>query len=119
MKIQIDDDERVMFVGTTGFGKTVLAKHFLSKLNRVLVIDPKHTFKMDGFKRAKRLPYFGSEDFHLIYRPRESDDLDLARLLAALNRMKGVTIYCDELATMVGGFPITIRQMEEIARTGR
>jgi hypothetical protein len=120
-KISIQDDERVIFVGTTGFGKTVLAKHFLAGMNRVLVIDPKHTFRMDGFKRSKKLPTFrGKEDdFHVIYRPAWEDDNDLAHLCAKLNKMKGCTIYCDELATLSEQFPQSTSILADIARTGR
>lgn len=117
-KIIINDDERVIFVGATGFGKTVLAKHFLEKMNRTIVIDPKHTFRMDGYKRARSLPAFG-KDFHIVYRPRWEDDFDLARLLARINKMKDATIYVDELATLSEQFPETTGILADIARTGR
>lgn len=118
MKIQINNSERVIFVGTTGSGKTVLAKHFLERMNRVLVIDPKHTFKLDGFKRAKQLPVFG-RDFKIIYRPKWEDDFHLSRLVAKLNKMKDVTIYVDELATLSEQFPQTTAMLADVARTGR
>jgi hypothetical protein len=125
MKIQINNDERVVFVGATGFGKTFLAKHFLAKLNRVLVIDPKHTFKLDNFKRARQLPFNagallnGNIDFHIIYRPRLADDMDLAMLIYKLNKMKDVTIYCDELSTLAEQFGETTSMLADVVRTGR
>lgn len=45
VKISIDPTERVLIIGKTGGGKTVLAKHFLkeiAKKYRVVIIDPKH-----------------------------------------------------------------------------
>lgn len=118
MKIEIHTDERLIFVGKTGSGKTVLAKHFLSKANRVLVIDPKHTFKLDGYRRARGLPAF-TNDWRLIYRPRFEDDGDLARLIYKLNKGRECTIYCDELATLTEQFPATTAMLADVARTGR
>ena len=54
--IRILASDRVAFIGASGTGKTELAKFFLSRLNRVVVIDPKHTFRLEGFKRTWRLP---------------------------------------------------------------
>lgn len=118
MKIKINNDERVIFLGTTGSGKTVLAKHFLEQMNRVLVIDPKHTFQLDGYTRAKKLPMFG-KDFHIIYRPKLEDDDDLAELVYKLNKARNVTIYCDELSTVSEMFSNTTRMLADVARTGR
>lgn len=118
MTIKIRNSERVLFVGKTGTGKTFLAKHFLVRINRVLVIDPKHTFHLDGFRQGKHLPYVGN-NFRLVYRPRLQDDSDLAALIARLNRMRDCTIYCDELATLAEQFPETILQLADVARTGR
>ncbi len=116
--IRINNDERVMFVGKTGYGKTVLAKHFLTRMNRVLVIDPKHTFKLDGYRRAKSLPIYG-KDFHIVYRPRRDDDEHLGDLVYRLNKMRDVTIYCDELSTTADMFPYTTSMLADVARTGR
>lgn len=118
MKIHIRNDERVIFAGRTGSGKTVLAKHFLTRLNRVLAIDPKHTLKLDGFSRRRGLPIFGAE-FRIIYRPRLEDDYDLARILQAIMRGKHATVYCDELATLTEMYPYATAQLADLARTGR
>lgn len=118
MKIKISNSERVVFVGTTGSGKTELAKHFLPRLNRVLVIDPKHEFKLDGFKRVKNLPMFGKE-FKIIFRPKLSDDEQLADMIYKLFREKNCTIYCDELMTLTEMFPASLSVLTDVVRTGR
>jgi hypothetical protein len=118
MKLQIKTHERAFFVGTTGSGKTELAKHFLSRMNRVLVIDPKFEFTLDGFRRAKSLPYFGN-NFKIIYRPRDEDDFDLSQLIHRIFKMRNAVIYVDELATIVEQFPYTIRKLSQVVREGR
>lgn len=118
MKVQIKNSERVFFVGTTGSGKTELAKHFLSKMNRVLIIDPKHEFRLEGFRRSKELPLFG-RDFKIIYRPKEEDDYHLSNLVYKIFRGKNATIYVDELATITEQFPMTTLKLAQVAREGR
>lgn len=118
MKIHIRNDERVIFVGRTGSGKTELAKHFLRRLDRVVVIDPKMTFKMDGFKNRKTLPLLGTK-FRNIYRPRLEDDGDMAQMCYNLFKMKNCTLYIDELATLSEMYPTTTIVLADIARTGR
>lgn len=118
MKIQILDNERVLFVGKTGSGKTVLAKHFLQQINRVMVVDPKHTFRLDGFHRTRRLPFI-SRDFKIIYRPRWEDDFALADLIYHMNKMRDCTIYIDELATLREQFPASTQMLADVVRTGR
>lgn len=116
--IQIRNSERVAFIGATGSGKSVLAMYLLSGLNRVVVIDPKHTFHMAGYKPGWRLPLTSGE-FHLIIRPAREDDERLAGFLMRLMREGSVTIYCDEAATTSDVFPDTTLALTEIARTGR
>lgn len=118
MKIHLKNNERVAIVGATGAGKTVLAKHFLSRLNRIVVIDPKHTFRLDGFKIKKTLPALGSQ-WRLIYRPAKFEDESMGRLLERLFKLKNCTIYCDELATLAEKFPYTTEVLADIVRTGR
>ena len=116
--ISISDEQRIAIVGTTGSGKTVLAAHLLSGLTRVVVIDPKHTFNLDGFKTGWQLPLF-SKDYKLIVRPRRGQDERLGNLLYTLLGSGNLIIYVDELATMVNSYKLSVEVLEEIARTGR
>lgn len=116
--IKIRNSERVAFIGATGSGKTVLARFLMSGLNRVVVIDPKHTFKADGFKNTWRLPAW-SGDYRIIIRPTREDDERLAGFLWKLFKAGSVTLYCDEAATTYEVFPETTDVLTEIARTGR
>lgn len=118
MKIQIRNDVRAVFVGATGSGKSQLAKHFLPRLNRVVVIDPKHTFKLPGFEVRKNLPLMGSK-FRIVYRPGRNDDEHLTSFLYDLLHGRNCTIYCDELSTLSEQFPAATDQLADIARTGR
>lgn len=118
MKIHLKADERVVFVGATGSGKTELAKHLLRRLNRVVVLDPKHTFRLEGFTRRKTLPILGKR-FQTIYRPDRNDDGRLADFLDDLLRLKHVTIYVDELQSLVLRFPEATEVLTDIVRVGR
>jgi len=118
--IRIGRSDRVLFLGTTGAGKTVLAKYFLERLNRVIVIDPKHTFRLEGYKlnKSMRLPAF-SREFNMLIRPRRDDDSKLAELLIDAFKKRNITIYTDELAVMEERYPESISVLREIALTGR
>lgn len=118
MKIHIKNDEHNVFVGGTGSGKTLLAEHFLRRLNRVFVIDPKHEYKSDGYKVRRNLPAFGS-NFRVIFRPKTDDDDLMDDLLKQLFKIKNVTIYCDELSTLADYFPRSTKRLTDIIRTGR
>ncbi len=117
--IRILASDRVAFIGASGTGKTQLAKFFLTRLNRVVVIDPKHTFRLDGFKRTWRLPWAKNSDFRLIVRPKMEQDAELYELIARLYKMGHVTIYVDEMATLSDMFPHTTALLKNVARTGR
>lgn len=118
MGISIKNSDRAAFIGASGSGKTELAKFFLARLNRVVVIDPKHTFKLNGFKRGWSLPVIKKE-FRLIIRPRRSEDERLADFIRVLYHQGNVTLYCDEMATLADMYPETTLVLADIARTGR
>ncbi|WP_322510718.1 type IV secretory system conjugative DNA transfer family protein [Chloroflexus sp.] len=105
-------------IGATGSGKTELARFLLRNQRRVLAIDPKHTLRIDGFRRGWSLPIL-YPDFRLIVRPRRDQDAELARLLIEAWRRKNILVYVDELASVTEIFPLSTQILEEIARTGR
>jgi adenylate kinase family enzyme len=117
-KIHIRTDERVLFVGKTGSGKTELSKFFLSKMNRCLIIDPKHMFNLEGYEKRKNLP-FSNSDFRIIYRPNDNDDETLAKLIQKIAYQGDCTIYCDELSTLAEQFPESVKRLGNMARIGR
>lgn len=117
--IRILASDRVAFIGASGTGKTELAKFFLSRLNRIVVIDPKHTFRLEGFKRTWRLPWGKNSDFKMIVRPKMDQDSELYELITRLYKMGHVTIYVDEMATLSEMFPYSTALLKNVARTGR
>lgn len=117
-KIHIRTDERVLFVGKTGSGKTELSKFFLSKMNRCLIIDPKHMFILDGFEKRKSLP-FRNNDFRIIFRPNDNEDTALSQLIQKILHDGDCTIYCDELSTLAEQFPESTKRLGNVARIGR
>lgn len=119
--IKILRSDRVLFLGTTGAGKTELAKYFLIGANRSIVIDPKHTFRLEGFKTNKSMtfPSWTPKEFKYLVRPKRDDDERLADFLITAFRKRNLTIYCDELAVMEERYPESISILREIALTGR
>lgn len=118
LRVRIGNNERVLFVGTTGSGKTVLAKYFLQKLSRAIVIDPKHTFRLEGYRIANGLPIFHSS-FNIIMRPKRWDDTRMADVLLEAMKRRNIIIYIDELQSVTENFPISAMVLGDIARTGR
>jgi len=119
--IQIRRSDRVIIVGTTGAGKTELAKYLLARTNRAIVIDPKHTFRLEEFKLNRNIsfPSFWKHEFKMVVRPKREDDEKLSDFLIDAFRGRNVTIYCDELAVMAERYPESLSVLKEIALTGR
>lgn len=116
--IKILNSDRVILIGKTGSGKTTLVKYMLPRVNRVIAIDPKHTLNIPGFKRSFKIPML-SKSFQIIVRPKRSDDEKLYDLILKADKMRNVTIYVDELATLADVFPESTALLADIARTGR
>lgn len=109
-----------MFVGATGSGKTLLAKKLIAPLKRILVIDPKHTFSMDGFKTRSRLHWWQyRKNFRVITRPNRGQDKELRDMVELIYNDGNATIYVDEISSLADRFPKTLETLEDIARTGR
>ena len=99
--------ERMLIVGTTGCGKTTLAKHLLeaSRYPRILVIDPKCMYGgpkgQEGYKLIRRpsdLKRMRSSDTHIQFRPDEkhSSIWDYDECYWWAYRSRGVMVYTDE-----------------------
>lgn len=118
--MEIKNSDRVVIVGHSGSGKTVLAKFLLLTQTRVTVIDPKHTFRLDGFKpnKSMRFPSW-SNAFQNVIRPGRNDDEKLSEFLFSCLKHRNNTIYVDELAVMEERFEASTAVLKEIALTGR
>jgi len=117
--IRITASERVLFVGATGSGKTLLARRLMQPLRRIIVIDPKHTFTAPGFKNADKLHFWQRKEFRIITRPDRGNDERLRDMIEKVYKDGNLTIYVDELSSLADRFPLTLETLEDIARTGR
>lgn len=119
-EINIKQGEHVAIVGTTGSGKTVIARHLLHGMRRVIVLDPKHEFMSPGFKLGRALPIIRRE-FRTVHRPMRGlgGDIIMRDLVGDALKAKNVIIYVDELATVSDYFPLTRDMLQEVARVGR
>ena len=117
--MKLEYNQRLCLVGFTGSGKTELVRHILAHpvLNRILVIDPKHTFKADGFRIKNRLPL--NNQFKIIFRPDPGNEDKLILLLHECFRRGRILVYVDELSTLADFFPGATERLTDLVRTGR
>ncbi|MGI8403365.1 MAG: hypothetical protein ACR2OE_01100 [Thermomicrobiales bacterium] len=100
--------DRVFFVGSTGSGKTTLAKSLLWGLPYVVILDPKHTFSLPEswphgwhYANAPRRHQDMRDAATLVYRPTYDEILDGCEEFFQWIFARGNTIvYVDEAATI-------------------
>lgn len=107
--------DRAFLVGTTGSGKTTLARHLLQSRQYVVVYDAKHTLNWPGYKRITRLRDVVKQDPRgvprIIYRPEVREYRDpVVRdwFFRWIFQRKNCTVYVDELYLIMddgGMFP--------------
>ena len=93
--MRIGASQRVCFFGKTGSGKTTIAKSLLSQVSRFVVLDPKHTFKMEGVPVIKS---FNKRIERQIIRLPPGEDLigDWDDVCMQVLREGNRTLYIDE-----------------------
>jgi MoxR-like ATPase len=94
--------DRAFFVGTTGSGKTTLARQLLEHRAHVAVLDLKRTLKWDGYRTYDRLRDAVRADPRatpkIIYAPRVQEFNDWALLNAFFRwafERRHTTVYVD------------------------
>ena len=119
---KIRADERVLFVGRTGSGKTTLADRIIRTLGyRTAVIDPKHRWEFPGYRLVDRY----DPDPRLIrqvFRPRDDERSDWRDAEVYLESLwdAGVptVVYTDEL-TRLSTPRRTLPILADLVRLGR
>lgn len=119
---KIRADERVLFVGRTGSGKTTLADRIIRTLGyRTVVIDPKHRWEFPGYRLVESY----DPDPRLIrqvFRPKDDEQedwRDAERFLEDVwNAGERTVVYIDEL-TRLSTPRRTIPILADFVRLGR
>lgn len=101
---RIRADERVIFVGRTGSGKTTLADKLIRFLGyRTVVIDPKHRWEFPGYKLVQRYDPSAST-IRQVFRPRDDEQEDWRDATEFLESVWGygipTVVYIDELTRL-------------------
>jgi len=106
---QIKRSDRVFIVGTTGSGKTSLAKAMLYGLPSVIVLDPKRTFTLPDDWEHEIYTDFGQLTNHdtpvtAIYRPTiEEMEKGCEKFFEFVFERRNTTVYIDEVMRVTNG----------------
>jgi DNA helicase HerA-like ATPase len=96
-----DEHDRVLFVGTTGSGKTTLARVLLSSRAFVVVLDVKGTLNWPGYRMVRRLRDLARIDAdksrRIIYRPHYTELNAIDPFFRWILERGNTTLYVDEL----------------------
>lgn len=131
-QIVIRPSERVLILGKTGSGKTVFAKHMLSKIEgrmRIVIVDPKEDWLLDASKWAKGrnkgsilaprlVRKFNPGYLVQCIQPDEHEDIHFAAFCMSALKMRNTFFYFDETEGIATAnfVPFHIRR---IWKTGR
>ena len=124
--------DRAVFVGTTGSGKTYLAKQILNFRRFVVVLDTKGFINWEGYKLFKATPKNDEKTFlnltnatddRLIFRPSAKwlrDDEQIEKFFQWIYHRGYTTVYIDEATSIVnthrmpqGYFDLLVRGREK------
>ena len=121
-RFMIKRDERVLFLGRTGSGKTTLADRMIRSLGyRTVVLDPKHAWEFPGYKLVE--DYDPDEHtLRQLFRPRDTErsgwaDADGFLRSVWATRVPTV-VYVDEITKLSTRYK-TLPILEDIVRLGR
>jgi len=100
---RIGADERCLFVGRTGSGKTTLADRIIRTLGyRTVVIDPKHRWEFPGYKLVEEYDH-DPHTIRQVFRPRDDEQ----------DNWRDAEVYLESVWS--GGIP-TVVYIDELTR---
>lgn len=119
---RIRKDERALFVGRTGSGKTTLADRLIRTLGyRTVVIDPKHAWEFPGYRLVDQYDP-SPATIRQVFRPRDTEAdgwADASAFLTSVWSYRVPTIvYVDEI-TKLSTPRRTLAILADIVRLGR
>ncbi len=112
MGIRIGRDQRVLFVGQTGSGKSYLATHYLAQTDYVIVLDSKHMFTWgkgraydDIYETVQELDADWDGPAAAIYRPSMAECRSGCNAFFSWvwNQGGNILVYIDELLDLMDG----------------
>lgn len=100
--MNIKDNERAVFIGKTGSGKSHLMRKFCSQFDRVVFIDPKHeNFELPATLKTHSIEEIFQEmkkpTFFIVFQPIRWDEDEFNRLCEGLFYIGDFRLFLDEI----------------------